>query len=33
MEPILAAGFFGIETFTPPWDVIFLPLFNALIGR
>ncbi|HEU4808586.1 MAG TPA: YidC/Oxa1 family membrane protein insertase [Homoserinimonas sp.] len=32
MEPILGAGFFGIESFTPPWDVIFLPLFNALIG-
>jgi YidC/Oxa1 family membrane protein insertase len=25
-------GFFGIESFTPPWDIIFLPLFNALIG-
>jgi YidC/Oxa1 family membrane protein insertase len=25
-------GFFGIESFNPPWDVIFLPLFNALIG-
>lgn len=32
MEPMLGAGFFGIEVFTPPWDVIFLPLFNALIG-
>lgn len=32
MNPILAAGFLGIETFNPPWDVIFLPLFNALIG-
>ena len=32
MEPILAAGFLGIESFNPPWDVIFLPLFNALIG-
>lgn len=32
MEPLLAAGFFGIEAFNPPWDVIFLPLFNGLIG-
>ena len=32
MEPILAAGFLGIESFNPPWDIIFLPLFNALIG-
>jgi YidC/Oxa1 family membrane protein insertase len=32
VEPILAAGFLGIESFNPPWDVIFLPLFNALIG-
>jgi YidC/Oxa1 family membrane protein insertase len=30
--PILAEGFLGIEAFNPPWDVIFLPLFNALIG-
>jgi YidC/Oxa1 family membrane protein insertase len=27
----LAAGFFGIEHFTPPWDVFFLPLFNLLV--
>jgi YidC/Oxa1 family membrane protein insertase len=32
VTPILADGFLGIETFNPPWDVIFLPLFNALIG-
>lgn len=31
MTPILAAGFLGIEHFTPPWDVFFLPLFNLLI--
>jgi YidC/Oxa1 family membrane protein insertase len=31
--PLLtAAGFLGIEHFTPPWDVFFLPLFNLLIG-
>jgi YidC/Oxa1 family membrane protein insertase len=29
--PILAAGFFGIEHFSPPWDVIYLPLFNLLV--
>ena len=23
---------FGIESFNPPWDIVFLPLFNALIG-
>src|SRR5919109_294938 len=27
-----AAGFLGIESFTPPWDVIYLPLFNLLIA-
>ncbi|MGH2358918.1 MAG: YidC/Oxa1 family membrane protein insertase [bacterium] len=27
----IAAGFMGIESFTPPWDVFFLPLFNLLI--
>jgi YidC/Oxa1 family membrane protein insertase len=32
VPPILAEGFLGIESFNPPWDVIFLPLFNALIG-
>lgn len=31
MTPIIAAGFLGIEHFTPPWDVFFLPLFNLLI--
>ncbi len=31
MIPILAAGFFGIEHFSPPWDVIYLPLFNLLV--
>ena len=30
--PPLAAGVLGIEHFTPPWDVFFLPLFNGLIG-
>ena len=32
MTPVLAAGFLGIEHFTPPWDVFFLPLFNLLIA-
>lgn len=31
MTQILAAGFFGIEHFSPPWDVIYLPLFNLLV--
>jgi len=31
LTPILAAGFFGIEHFSPPWDVIYLPLFNLLV--
>ena len=31
MTPIIGAGFFGIEHFTPPWDVFFLPLFNLLV--
>ncbi len=31
MHPIVAAGFWGIEHFTPPWDVFYLPLFNLLI--
>ncbi len=31
MTPIIGAGFLGIEHFTPPWDVFFLPLFNLLI--
>jgi YidC/Oxa1 family membrane protein insertase len=25
-------GFLGIEHFTPPWDLFFLPLFNLLIA-
>jgi len=29
---LIAAGFLGIEHFTPPWDVFFLPLFNLLIA-
>jgi YidC/Oxa1 family membrane protein insertase len=32
MTPTLAAGFWGIEHFTPPWDVFYLPLFNLLVG-
>jgi YidC/Oxa1 family membrane protein insertase len=28
----IGAGFLGIEHFTPPWDVFFLPLFNLLIA-
>ena len=32
MIPIIAQGFLGIEHFTPPWDVFFLPLFNLLIA-
>ncbi len=31
MIPIIGAGFLGIEHFTPPWDVFFLPLFNLLV--
>ncbi len=31
MTPIIGAGFLGIEHFTPPWDIFFLPLFNLLI--
>jgi YidC/Oxa1 family membrane protein insertase len=31
VTPAIGAGFLGIETFTPPWDVFFLPLFNLLI--
>ena len=31
MTPIIGAGFLGIEQFTPPWDVFFLPLFNLLV--
>jgi YidC/Oxa1 family membrane protein insertase len=32
LDSIIAAGLLGIEHFTPPWDVIYLPLFNLLIG-
>ncbi|MFN2419368.1 MAG: YidC/Oxa1 family membrane protein insertase [Candidatus Limnocylindria bacterium] len=32
MTPIIGAGFLGIEHFTPPWDVFFLPLFNLLVA-
>ena len=32
MTPLFGAGFLGIEHFTPPWDVFFLPLFNLLIA-
>jgi YidC/Oxa1 family membrane protein insertase len=28
---VIAAGFLGIEHFSPPWDVFFLPLFNLLV--
>lgn len=31
MIPPLAAGFLGIEHFSPPWDIFYLPLFNLLI--
>jgi YidC/Oxa1 family membrane protein insertase len=31
VTPVIGAGFLGIEHFTPPWDVFFLPLFNLLI--
>ena len=31
MPPVIGAGFLGIEHFTPPWDVFFLPLFNLLV--
>jgi YidC/Oxa1 family membrane protein insertase len=31
LTPIIGAGFFGIEHFTPPWDFFFLPLFNLLV--
>jgi YidC/Oxa1 family membrane protein insertase len=31
LTPLIGAGFLGIEHFTPPWDVFFLPLFNLLI--
>ena len=31
MTPIIAQGFLGIESFNPPWDIFYLPLFNLLI--
>jgi YidC/Oxa1 family membrane protein insertase len=31
VTPVVGAGFLGIETFAPPWDVFFLPLFNLLV--
>jgi YidC/Oxa1 family membrane protein insertase len=32
LPQLTAAGFLGIEHFTPPWDIFFLPLFNLLIA-
>ena len=32
MPLVTGAGFLGIEHFTPPWDVFYLPLFNLLIA-
>jgi YidC/Oxa1 family membrane protein insertase len=32
LTPVIAQGFLGIESFNPPWDVFFLPLFNLLIA-
>ncbi len=32
MTTVIAQGFLGIESFTPPWDIFFLPLFNLLIA-
>jgi len=29
---VIGQGFLGIEHFTPPWDIFFLPLFNLLIA-
>lgn len=31
MHFLLAVGFLGIQRFSPPWDVFFLPLFNLLM--
>jgi YidC/Oxa1 family membrane protein insertase len=31
LTPVIAQGFLGIESFNPPWDIFFLPLFNLLI--
>jgi YidC/Oxa1 family membrane protein insertase len=30
LSPII--GFLGVEHFTPPWDLFFLPLFNLLVA-
>jgi YidC/Oxa1 family membrane protein insertase len=32
LTPVIAQGFLGIESFNPPWDIFFLPLFNLLIA-
>jgi YidC/Oxa1 family membrane protein insertase len=32
LPPIVGAGFLGIEHFTPPWDIFYLPLFNLLLA-
>jgi YidC/Oxa1 family membrane protein insertase len=32
LPPVIGAGFLGIEHFTPPWDIFYLPLFNILIA-
>jgi YidC/Oxa1 family membrane protein insertase len=32
LSTLLGAGFLGIEHFTPPWDVFYLPLFNLLVA-
>jgi YidC/Oxa1 family membrane protein insertase len=32
LPTLIGAGFLGIEHFTPPWDVFYLPLFNLLIA-
>lgn len=32
LTPIIGQGFLGIEHFTPPWDIFFLPLFNLLVA-
>jgi YidC/Oxa1 family membrane protein insertase len=32
LSPVIGAGVFGIEHFTPPWDVFYLPLFNLLVA-
>ena len=31
MHFLVAADFLGIQHFSPPWDVFFLPLFNLLV--